>query len=86
MLSTRMTNKVIGQGHVGTRIVWVRIKGPVFNLMYIVTYVPHKGRTEAPQAEDTIQQLTHTVTSTIVFSTCNGDPGGLVSRYEMRLG
>ena len=58
MLSPKMANKVIGSGHVGTRIAWVRIKGPVCNLMYVVTYVPHKGRTEAPKAEDTIQQLT----------------------------
>ena len=57
MLSAKMANKVIGSGYVGTRIAWVRIKGPVCNLMYVVTYVPHKGRTEAPKAEDTIQQL-----------------------------
>ena len=57
LLSSRMADKVLEQGYVGTRIAWVRLKGPVCNLFYIVVYIPHKGRTAEPRAEDTIRQL-----------------------------
>ena len=57
MLSNRMADKLLDEGHVGTRIAWVRLKGPVCNIFFIVVYVPHKGRTSAPYAEDTILQL-----------------------------
>ena len=35
----------------------MRLKGPVCNIFYIVTYIPHKGKTKAPRAKDTIQLL-----------------------------
>ena len=57
ILSPRMTDKVIGEGHVGTRITWVRISGPVYNIFYVVVYTPHKGRTQKPSIQDTITQL-----------------------------
>ena len=57
MLSPRMADKVIGEGHVGTRIAWVRLAGPVCNIFYVVVYIPHKGRTQKPMAMDTIAQL-----------------------------
>ena len=57
MLSQRMAAKILGSGHIGTRIAWVRLKGPVCNIFYIVAYIPHKGRTATPQAGDTIEQL-----------------------------
>ena len=57
LLSNRMADKVLDQGHVGARIVWVKLAGPVCNIFYIVVYVPHKGRTQKPQASDTIAQL-----------------------------
>ena len=57
MLSPRMTDKVIGEGHVGTRIVWVRLTGPMSHILYVVVYAPHKKRTQKPLAEDTIAQL-----------------------------
>ena len=57
MLSNRMADKLLDEGHVGTRIAWVRLKGPVCNIFYIVAYIPHKGRTCAPYAKDTVQQL-----------------------------
>ena len=47
MLSDRIANKVIDEGHVGTRIAWVRIQGPVCNIFYIVVYprrVPERCR------------------------------------------
>ena len=57
MLSARMADKVMSEGHVGTRIAWVRIKGPVCNIFFIVVYIPHKGRQQKPRAQDTIAQL-----------------------------
>ena len=57
MLSPKMAQKILEKGHVGTRIAWVRLKGPVCNLFYIVVYIPHKGRVTKPRAEDTIRQL-----------------------------
>ena len=57
MLSSRMAEKIIGEGRVGTRIAWVRIKGPVCNIFYVVVYIPHKGRKAKPVAKDTIKLL-----------------------------
>ena len=57
MLSDRMADKVLEQGHVGPRIVWVRIAGPICNIFFITVYVPHKGRTSKPTAADTLEQL-----------------------------
>ena len=57
MLSNRMADKIIDQGHVGTRIAWVRIAGPVCNIFFIVVYIPHRGRKCAPYAKDTLRQL-----------------------------
>ena len=57
MLSARMADKVIAQGHVGSRIVWVKLAGPVCNIFFITVYIPHKGRNQKPTAQDTIAQL-----------------------------
>ena len=57
MLSARMTDKVIDQGHMGTRIAWVKIADPVCNIFFITVYVPHKGRKTKPTVADTIAQL-----------------------------
>ena len=54
LLSPRMAERVMAQGRVGARIVWVRLKGPICNLFVIVVYIPHKGRTN-PSALDTIE-------------------------------
>ena len=56
LLSQRMTNRIMSSGWVGTRIVWVRIEGPVCNLFVVVVYIPHKGRTN-PSAQDTMKQI-----------------------------
>ena len=57
MLSNRMADKLMDEGHVGTRIAWTRIAGPVCNIFFVVVYIPHKGRTSAPYVKDTIKQL-----------------------------
>ena len=31
MLSARMADKIVDQGHVGTRIAWVKLAGPICN-------------------------------------------------------
>ena len=33
-----MTDKILDEGHVGTRIVWVRLKGSICNIVFIVCY------------------------------------------------
>ena len=56
-LSPRMADRILEQGHVGARIVHVRLEGPVCNLFIVVPYVPHRDRKRAPYAKDTIEQL-----------------------------
>ena len=34
MLSERMADKMVDQGHVGTRIVWVKLAGPMCNIFF----------------------------------------------------
>ena len=58
MLSPRFADRVLAQGSEGTRIVWVRISGPVCPLFIICAYVPHKYKTTFPTAQDTIAKLT----------------------------
>ena len=41
----------------GSRIVWVRLDGPVCPLFIVCVYIPHKYRTATPQAADTIAEL-----------------------------
>ena len=57
LLSQRMARNVLSKGHVGARIVWVRLRGPICNLFVVVVYVPHKGRQVTPTASDIIQEL-----------------------------
>ena len=56
LLSTRMAKRLISWQACGTRIVWVRIEGHTYNLIFIAVYVPHKYRTEPSQA-DTLQEI-----------------------------
>ena len=57
MLSPRMKTKIHDSGCVGTRIVWVRLHGPVCPIFYIVVYIPHKYRKESPFAHEILEQL-----------------------------
>ena len=54
LLSKRFSKKILAQGSVGARIVWVRLDGPVCPLFVVCAYIPQKYRTAAPQAADTI--------------------------------
>ena len=57
LLSKRMCRHIDKAGHVGTRIAWVRLKGPICPIFFIAVYVPHKYRTKAPRASDVLAQL-----------------------------
>lgn len=59
LLSERMVDKIIDQGHVDTRITWVKLLAGATccNIFFIVAYIPHKGRTQKPRVKDTIDQL-----------------------------
>ena len=57
LLSPRMTHSVLRCGHVGRRIAWVRLEGPICNLFIVVAYIPHKGRSVHPTAQDTLKQI-----------------------------
>ena len=57
LLSQRFSSKVLAQGSVGSRIVWVRLEGPVCPLFIVCAYIPHKYRKTTPLAADTISQL-----------------------------
>ena len=57
MLSQRFAKKVLAKGDVGSRIVWVRLEGPVCTLFVVCAYVPHKFKQTAPMAQDVISQI-----------------------------
>ena len=56
LFSERMEKHHRDSGHVGTRIVWVRITDPVYNVFFVVVNLPHKHGA-APQTSDTIEEL-----------------------------
>ena len=57
LLSQQFSTRILAQGSVGSRIVWVRLDGPVCPLFIVCVYIPHKYRKTAPQAADTIAEL-----------------------------
>ena len=57
LLSRRFSSKILAKGSIGSRIVWVRLQGPVCPLFVVCAYVPHMYRKSAPFAEDIIQQI-----------------------------
>ena len=57
LLSHRFSTRILAQGSVGSRIVWVRLDGPVCPLFIVCVYVPHKFRKTAPLATETLTQL-----------------------------
>ena len=57
------SQKILTQGSVVSRIVWVRIEGPVCPLFIVCTYVPHKYRNTAPLAQDVIFQIDDLLTN-----------------------
>ena len=68
LLSSRMRRHIDKTGHVGTRIAWVRLCGPICPIFFIAVYVPHKYRT-LPKASDTLEQL-HALIKTIPKNDC----------------
>ena len=62
LLSKRFSDLVMAQGSIGSRIVWVRIKGPVCPLFLICVYIPHKHRSQ-PDAKSVLTQLNDFLTT-----------------------
>ena len=52
-----MADRILDSGCVGSRIKWVRLTGPVFNMFVIVMYVSHRGRTKASYVKDIIKLI-----------------------------
>ena len=56
ILSKRMAQRLMQVQAVGTRIIWCRIEGQFYNIIFISAYVPHKTRTDPTQAQN-MQEL-----------------------------
>ena len=63
MLSQRFAKKILAKGAVGSRIVWVRLDGPVCPLFVVCAYVPHKFKKTAPVAQGVINQIDELLTN-----------------------
>ena len=57
LFSKRIRKHIDKTGHVGARIAYARLRGPICPIFFIVVYIPHKFRTATPQASDTLTQL-----------------------------
>lgn len=56
LFSQRFSSRILTQGAVGSRIVWVRLDGPVCSLFVVCVYIPHKYKNH-PCEKDVIEQL-----------------------------
>jgi hypothetical protein len=56
ILSEAARAKVLAFGSTGERSCYVRLQGPVCNLFFVATYLPHRGRV-CPDQDDTIADL-----------------------------
>ena len=52
-----MTDKVMIEGHVGTRTTRVKINDPVCNIFFIVVYIPHSPQRKKAETDDTRHYL-----------------------------
>ena len=68
LLSKRMKRHIDKSVFVGTRIAWVRLRGPVCPIFFVVSYIPHKYR-NTPQTTDTLTQL-HELLKTVPKNDC----------------
>ena len=57
LLGPLFTEKILAKGSIGSRIVWVRLEGPVCPLFVVCVYIPHKYKHTSPNSEDVIVQL-----------------------------
>ena len=56
MLSPRMEQHIHSSGFIGSRIAWVRFKGPTCHIFFVAVYIPHKYRSN-PSYQDVIDQF-----------------------------
>ena len=52
-----MARLVVEQGCIGSRIVWVLVRGLVTDILFVGVYLPHKARKEPPYQYETIDEL-----------------------------
>jgi hypothetical protein len=48
ILSKRAVSLVADKGYIGSRIMWVLLRGLVRDQLFVVAYLPHKARKRAP--------------------------------------
>ena len=56
-LSKRAAGLVFDSGYIGSRIVWVKMRGWMCDMCVIGVYIPHRFRKRAPFQQDTLEQL-----------------------------
>ena len=57
LLPKRFSELILARGAIGSRIVWVRLKGTVCPLFIVCVYIPHKFRKEKPFTSDILTHL-----------------------------
>ena len=57
LLGPKLLPYVVKTGSEGSRIVWVRIRGPTCNLVIVGVYLAHSKRKSSPHAEHTLRKL-----------------------------
>ena len=55
--SKRMAQLVVEQGCIGSRIVWVLVRGLVIDILFVGTHVPHRARKGAWFQSETNDEL-----------------------------
>ena len=56
-LSKRAAGLMFDSGYIGSRIVWVKMRGWMCDMCVIGVYVPHRFRKRAPFQQDTLEHL-----------------------------
>ena len=56
LLSKAAQQKLLSFGSISERVCYARLEGPVCNILYVGTYLPHRGRV-CPDQDDTIADL-----------------------------
>ena len=83
----------MSSGHIGARIVWVKLRGFTCDMCVVGVYIPHRFRKRAPFQTDTLQELReflHTIPSSmqvVVAGDFNAklarNMEGIVGKYAM---
>ena len=92
-LSNKAASLCYDSGHIGARIVWVKLRGFTCDMCVVGVYIPHRFRKRAPFQTDTLQELReflHTIPSSmqvVVAGDFNAklarNMEGIVGKYAM---